>query len=211
MVSKEKITKGYIEFELMNGRTPNSVFELTKKLKIEEQAFYAVFGSLEQVQKEIITSLMETTLAMLDADPEYDGFSAREKLLALFFTLFEHLRSQRSYLLAKYSNITKAPATSKDWKDFLKQLTDRADAIISEAKSTEEVKDRAYIADHYGKGFQLVFAYLFRVWIKDESSEFSTTDAAIEKAVNTSFDMLGSSPIDSLLDFGKFAFKTKVF
>jgi len=211
MVSREKIVKAYIEFELLNGRAPNSVFELTKKLKIEEQEFYTVFNSFDQVRKEIATSFIDNTLALLDADPEYDSFSAREKLLALFFTLFEQFQVQRSYVLAKYGDIKKAPETSKDWKTFLELLTARVDLILADAKAAEEIKDRAYISDHYGKGFKLVFAYLFRVWIKDESEGFSTTDAAVEKTVNASFDMLGSSPLDSLLDFGKFAFKTKVF
>jgi len=211
MVSREKIIKGYIEFELLNGRAPNSVFELTKKLKIEEPAFYEVFNSLGQVQKEIVTSFIDHTLVLLDADPEYESFSSREKLLAVFFTLFEQLRAQRSYLLSKYSELKKAPEASKDWKTFLELLTARIDAIIAEARTSEEIKDRPYIADHYGKGYKLVFAYLFRVWIKDESTGFSTTDAAIEKTINASFDMLGSNPLDSLLDFGKFAFKTKVF
>ena len=31
MTAEEKIIKGYIEFELLNGRAPHSVFELTKK------------------------------------------------------------------------------------------------------------------------------------------------------------------------------------
>lgn len=211
MVTRERIIKSYIEFELLNGRAPNSVFELTKKLKIEEQEFYTVFGSFEQVKKEIVTSFIDDTIALLDADPEYPSFSAREKLLALFYTLFERFRTQRSYLLMKYGDIKKAPESGKDWKKFMELLQGRVDVILAEARVSDEIKDRPYIADHYVKGYKLVFTYLFRVWIKDESLEFSTTDAAIEKAVNTSFNMLGTSPLDSLLDFGKFAFKTKVF
>lgn len=211
MASKEKITKGYIEFELMNGRAPHSVFELAKKLKIEEDEFYKTFGSLEQVRKEIISAMLDNTAALLDADPNYYNFSAREKLLALFYSLFEQFRGQRSYLLAKYSDLKSFPQISADWKDFMKKLTSRAEDIVNEAKSTDEIKDRPIVANHYGKGAPLVFAYLFRVWLKDESSDFSNTDAAIEKSVNTAFDVLGTNPLDTLFDFGKFAFKTKVF
>jgi AcrR family transcriptional regulator len=211
MASKEKITKGYIEFELMNGRAPHSVLELTKKLKIEESEFFACFGSLEQVRREILNGMLETTLALMDADPNYHSFTAREKLLALFYSLFEQFKSRRSYLLARYSDMKNLPQISADWKDFMKKLTSRADDIVSEAKSLDEIKDRPVIANHYGKGAPLVFAYLFRVWIKDESPDFANTDAAIEKSVNTAFDVLGANPLDTLFDFGKFAFKTKVF
>jgi hypothetical protein len=91
------------------------------------------------------------------------------------------------------------------------QLNARIESILVEAKQNEEIKDRPYIGEHYAKGYKLVFTYLFRVWLKDDSEGFSTTDAAIEKSVNLSFDMLGVSPLDSLIDFGKFALKTKVF
>jgi len=211
MTDREKIIHGYIEFELLNGRTPNSVFELTKKLKLEETVFYQHFGSLDSLRSGILAEFMNKTNAMLDADPAYDAFSAREKLLAVFFTLFEQFRLQRSYLLARYSDVKKTPETTKDWSAFTKLLTDRIDTVLSEAKLQQEIQHRPLIGNHYAKGFPVVFAYLFRVWIKDDSPEFATTDAAIEKSVNLSFDMLGSSPLDSLIDFGKFAFKTKVF
>jgi AcrR family transcriptional regulator len=210
-MAREKIIQGYIEFELLNGRTPNSVFELTKKLKLEESVFYKYFGSLEVLRNAIVAEFMNKTTATLDADPAYDAFTAREKLLALFYTLFEQFLQQRSYLLAKYGDIKKTPENSKDWNGFMNLLVDRANTILSEAKMQEEIKDRPLIGNHYVKGIPVMFAYLFRVWIKDDSAEFATTDAAIEKSVNLSFDMLGTSPLDSLLDFGKFAFKTKVF
>lgn len=211
MTQREKIIKGYIEFELLNGRAPNSVFELTKQLKLEEPVFYKQFGSLETLRSSIVSEFISGATQLLDEDPNYAAFSAREKLLALFFTLFEQLQQQRSYLLMKYGDIKKAPETSKDWKDFVRLLIERTDSILSEAKMQEEIQDRPIIGNHYAKGYQFVFAYLFRVWIKDDSAEFATTDAAIEKTVNLSFDMLGTSPLDSLIDFGKFAFKTKVF
>ena len=211
MAQREKIIKGYIEFELLNGRSPNSVFELTKKLKFEESVFYAHFGSLDALRSAIVAEFMVSTTALLDEDANYDAFSAREKLLALFFTLFEQFGTQRSYLLARYSELKKAPETSKDWKKFMTLVSERANLILSEAKMQEEIKDRPLIGQHYAKGIPVVFAYLFRVWLNDDSEGFATTDAAIEKAINLSFDMLGSSPLDSLLDFGKFALKTKVF
>ncbi len=211
MTTEEKITKGYIEFELLNGRAPHSVFELTKKIKIEETVFYQSFGNLEQVQQLIPLNLLKKTLSILDEDPQYGSFSAREKLLALYFTMFEQFQTQRSYLLLKYNDLKKAPQTMKDWKLFLEEMETRVDNILSDGKISDEIKDRPIIGNHFAKGFKLVFTYLFRVWMNDDSVEFANTDAAIEKTVNLSVDMLGTSPIDSMLDFGKFALKTKIF
>lgn len=211
MTTEEKIIQGYIEFELLNGRAPYSPLELAKKLKIDESVFYQHFSSLVQVQQAIPLSLINKTLEVMDQDPNYAGFSSREKLLSLFFTLFEQFQPQRSYLVLKYSDFKDIPKNMKDWGPFMERLNLRVENILSEAKDNSEVKERPFIGAHYSKGYKVVFTYLFRVWLKDDSPEFSTTDAAIEKTVNLSFDMLGSTPLDSLLDFGKFAFKTKVF
>jgi len=211
MTAEEKIIKGYIEFELLNGRAPHSVFELTKKIKIEETVFYQSFGNLEQVQQSIPLNLLKKTLSIMDEDPQYGNFSAREKLLALYFTLFEQFQTQRSYLLLKYNDLRKAPQTMKDWKLFFEEMETRVENILSDGKISDEIKDRPIIGNHFAKGFKLVFTYLFRVWMNDDSVEFANTDAAIEKTVNLSVDMLGTSPLDSMLDFGKFALKTKIF
>ena len=210
MATAEKIINGYIEFELLNGRKPHSVLELTKKLKITEPSFYKVFPNLEVLQQSIPLQAINATLVRLDDDAQYEEFSAREKILSVYFTLFEELEKNRSYFLYKYSDVKNASHQFKDWSLFMDRMNERIEQILTEAKQTEEIKDRPYIGNHYSKGYKLVFTYLFRVWLKDDSHGFSTTDAAIEKSVNLSFDMLGVSPLDSLIDFGKFALKTKV-
>lgn len=211
MATAEKIAQGYIEFQLLNGRKPHSVLELTKKLKISEEEFYKHFPTLEKIAQKIPLNALGTAIKRLENDSDFSDFSAREKLLGVFFTLFEELNKQRSYYLFNYTDIQKIGSQAKDWKPFLSELDLVIDQILSDAKKEDEIKDRPLIGEHYSKGFKLVFTYLFRVWLKDESEGFSTTDAAIEKTVNLSFDMLQSNQLDALIDFGKFAFKTKVF
>lgn len=210
MSTSEKITAGYIEFELLNGRAPHSVLELTKKIKIAESTFYKSFANLDNLRKAIPLEAIERTLVRLDEDENYEEFSAREKLLSLYYTLFEELLKNRSYYLFKYSDLKEVKLGFSDWSLFMVKINSRIENILNEAKLTEEIKDRPYLGEYYAKGYKLVFTYLFRVWLKDDSESLSTTDAAIEKSVNLSFDMLGVSPLDSLIDFGKFAMKTKV-
>ena len=105
MSTSEKITAGYIEFELLNGRAPHSVLELTKKIKISESTFYKSFANFDKLRQVIPLQAIEKTLARLDEDENYEEFSAREKLLSLYFTLFEELLNNRSYYLFKYSNV----------------------------------------------------------------------------------------------------------
>jgi hypothetical protein len=44
----------------------------------------------------------------------------------------------------------------------------------------------------------------------DNSAKFESTDIVIEKSVNTVFDLFDSTPLESLLDFGKFMWKEKM-
>lgn len=211
MASHEKIIKGYVEFELLQGRAPHSVFELAKKLKMEEASFYTFFGSLPQVRQAVLTRVLERTCERLDGDESYREYGSREKVLAVYFTLFEELLSLRSYLQMKYGKVRELSQHHADWRAFYRLLEERMNQILVDAKVNQEVQDRPFIGEHYAKAFHVGFAYLFRVWLNDESEGFSTTDAAIEKTVHLAFDMLGTSPLDSLIDFGKFALKTKVF
>jgi hypothetical protein len=45
--------------------------------------------------------------------------------------------------------------------------------------------------------------------LEDSSPDFEKTDMAIEKSVRTVFDLFDSSPVDSVIDFGKFLWKEK--
>lgn len=210
MTQHQKISKEYIEFVLLNGREPHSEFEICKKLEIEEKEFYTSFSSLESLRQYILVNHLKDICDSLDNDEEYKDFSAKDKTLTLFFSLFEKFKEDRSYLLWKYSKLDALPEKSKDWKAFLDLLQTRMNGVLNDAKSSNEIKDRPYIGEHYAKGFKIAFLYLFRVWLKDDSEDFETTDAAIEKSINLSFEMLATSPLDSLIDFGKFAFSTKI-
>jgi len=46
--------------------------------------------------------------------------------------------------------------------------------------------------------------------MEDSSPSFEKTDIYIEKSVKVSFELIDITPIDSLIDFGKFIFKEKI-
>ncbi|MFT6930871.1 MAG: hypothetical protein ACJAQ7_002366 [Sediminicola sp.] len=43
--------------------------------------------------------------------------------------------------------------------------------------------------------------------MNDSSPAFEKTDLAIEKSVTTIFDLFDNTPLESILDFGKFLYK----
>jgi hypothetical protein len=52
--------------------------------------------------------------------------------------------------------------------------------------------------------------FLLKFWMDDNSPQFEKTDVAIEKSVNTVFDVFDNTPLERVLDFGKFLFKEKM-
>jgi tetracycline repressor-like protein len=49
-----------------------------------------------------------------------------------------------------------------------------------------------------------------KFWIDDTSPSFEKTDIYIEKSVQASFDLIDTTPLKSLIDFGKFLYKEKI-
>ena len=50
---------------------------------------------------------------------------------------------------------------------------------------------------------------ILKFWMDDTSVGFEKTDVFIEKCVTTSFDLMDTTPLNSLMDLGKFLFKEK--
>ena len=46
--------------------------------------------------------------------------------------------------------------------------------------------------------------------MNDDSPAFEKTDAAIEKSVNTAFDVFDNTPLESIIDLGKFLWKEQM-
>ncbi len=50
-----------------------------------------------------------------------------------------------------------------------------------------------------------------KFWMDDSSPALEKTDIYIEKSINTAFELMNVAPLDSLIDFGKFLFKEKIY
>ena len=61
----------------------------------------------------------------------------------------------------------------------------------------------------YKEGFWGQFLYVLKYWMDDTSKGFENTDILIEKSVQASFDLVQNTPLNSLIDLGKFLLKDK--
>ena len=201
----EKIKKSYKEQVLEHGEKPSSIFKFVKDLKIKEEVFYDEFNSFEAVEQEIWMDLLRNTMKTIQAEELYAQYSAREKLLAFYYTLIEMMKGERSFIL----QTARFEPRQGSLKAFKKQFMAFIDEILLEAFETEEVKKRPYVSDQYNEGIWVQFLFVLRFWLKDDSKGFEKTDVVIEKAVNLSFDLMGKGPLDAAVDFAKFLLQNR--
>ena len=62
----------------------------------------------------------------------------------------------------------------------------------------------------FSEGAWIQTMFLIKFWMDDNSAEFEKTDVAIEKSVNTIFDVFDNTPFERVIDFGKFLFKERM-
>lgn len=207
--SDQDFRDAFIAQYLETGEAPKNVFLFAKTAGVEETEFYEHFGSLENLEKSIWSSWIQKTIDSISKDSSYAEFTVREKLLAFYYTHFEQLKRYRSYILTKKHEIKNplSPLTSA----YRKAFTPFVSELIQEGIGSGEVADRKFISDKYSHGFLVQLGFVLNFWISDDSKDFEKTDAAIEKAVNLSFDFISKGAVDSLFDFAKFLVQNKVY
>jgi hypothetical protein len=210
---KNKILVAFIAHLVENGEKPKSIFSFCKKLKINEADFYEEFTSFSAVDQQVWKSFFTEALDQTKAEEVYSNYSVREKLLSFYYTWLEILKANRSYILVSYNQLKKPIYLHKndEFTEFKYAFYDFANELLMEAHETREVEQRAIpqIMQRYPDIFWAKTMYILDFWVMDSSKSFEKSDTLIEKSVNTVFDLLARSPLDSLLDLGKFIFNNR--
>ncbi|MEM6542931.1 MAG: TetR family transcriptional regulator C-terminal domain-containing protein, partial [Bacteroidota bacterium] len=92
-------------------------------------------------------------------------------------------------------------------KGLRKQIKEFATALIEEANSEKTLRVTKRNPAVFSEGAWVQFLFLLRYWMDDSSAGFEKTDVAIEKSVTAIFDLFDNTPLESLIDFGKFLYK----
>jgi hypothetical protein len=207
---RQKIKKTYVEYVLTQGRQPGSPYQITQLLGITESDFYAEFNSIEAIEADLWLGFFEEARQKTEAQEVYEGYSVREKLLSFYFIWIEILKRNRSFVLFATRGVRQDnPSANAQLRLFRPAFKAYVGELLREGRSSGEVANRPLVMDRYADGFFVQAAFVLNFFVKDQSKGFEQTDAAIEKAVNTSFDLVGPSAIDSVLDFAKFLIQTR--
>lgn len=210
-ITKDDIVSKYMNEVLEKGEKPKSVYHFAKNNDFTEAEFYAFFGTLESLEKEIFKLFFTNTIDLLHKNAEYQQYDMKNKMLSFYFTFFEILTANRSYVLQSLKldrnplkNLVQLTSLREVFKEYVSEIL--TDDYRLEQERFQKFQEKAIQESGW---LQLMMTIKF--WIDDESAAFEKTDIFIEKSVNASFELINVAPLNHLIDFGKFLFKEKIY
>ncbi len=205
-MDKTQFRLAYLDYVRLHNQPPASVYLFTNRLGLAEAEFYKAYANFAAIDRDIWAEYGREARATAAAEPVWATYGAREKLLAFYYTLLELLKQNRSYaLLSLRRSLGRRPGYSPPvLDDFQRDFEEFVLDLLDEGRRTGEVASRAFIMEAYPRFFYQQALFVLGYFAKDESVNFERTDAAVEKAVTLSFDLVGRNTLDSAVDFVRF-------
>ena len=210
ILTKDKIVSLYMNYVLDHSEKPKSVYHFAKMNDFTEAEFYSFFGTIESIEKEIFKMFLEKTVELLNKNKEYEMYDMKSKMLSFYFTFFELLSANRSYVVMSLKenenhlkNLMQLSTLRKSFKEYV-------DGIISDEYRIKQEKLQSFQEKTIKETSWLQLLMTLKFWLDDSSPAFEKTDIYIEKSVKATFELMNIAPIDSIIDFGKFLFKEKI-
>lgn len=211
IINKEDIVSMYMNEVLEKGQKPKSVYHFAKENDFTEAEFYAFFGTLEGLEKEIFRLFLVNTIDLLHKNSDYQEYDMKNKMLSFYFTFFEILTANRSYVLQSLKrdrnplkNLVQLTSLRESFKEYVAE-------ILTDDYRLEQEKFQKFQEKGIQESAWLQLMMTIKFWMDDDSAAFEKTDIFIEKSVNASFELMNVAPLNHLIDFGKFLFKEKIY
>jgi hypothetical protein len=208
---KTVLQNEYVLHLLRTGKTPVTVFSFCEQLEVNESDFYTHFNSFTLLEASIWEMFFNQTTEAINQDEEFATYSAQDKVLSFLYTIVEVFKQNRSFIVLKLGELSRKDLRPKELSIFRSLFNDWTKEVITKGLETDEIATRPVITEKYNEVIWGQFLYVLRVWINDESKDFQTTDAAIEKTSALLFELMKKGPLDLLIDFLKFAYQNKAY
>ena len=209
-ITRDSIISAYMEYVLENEQTPKSVYKFSKENDMTEQEFYNFFGSFDGLRNEIWNTFFDHSLKLIHKDKNFEGFSNQEKMLTFFFTFFEMLTANRSYVLFALKENKDMMKSLSQLKGLRIRVKEFASELINEKNEEKNLKILKQPVSVFSEGAWLQTLFILKYWMEDNSPSVEKTDVVIEKSVRAIFDVFDNTPLESVVDFGKFLWKDKM-
>ncbi|MFK8058483.1 MAG: TetR family transcriptional regulator C-terminal domain-containing protein [Polaribacter sp.] len=209
-INKDNLISWYMDYILENNHPPKSVYSFAKENNFEESDFYKFYGSFEALEEAIFSEFFHHTIIVLSKSDDFENYDAKNKLLSFYFTFFEILTANRSYVVYALDSVKmdlkklkSLKSLKTDYTNFVENLN--IERIELKQENLEKIQNTSIKESSW---IHLIITMKF--WLDDTSASFEKTDIFIEKSINARFDLMDIKPLKSIIDFGKFILKEKV-
>ncbi len=207
LIDDDKIVELYMNDTLQHNAEPANVYIFCKRYHIEETQFYQFFNSFGALRQEIWVKFFENAESIMAQSADYRGYSEKDKLLTLYYTIFEILNLNRTYVSWSLRDNKQGLRNLADLKLFRNRFKDFVEALLKAQNADKFRKVRDVTEPVLSEGAWAQFLFILKYWLDDTSKGFEKTDVIIEKSVTTVVSLLDTKPLENLIDLGKFLWK----
>lgn len=206
-ITQEQIISFYMDEVLSEETLAQSVYAFAKRHHFEESEFYQFFNGFDHLKEEIFAAFGNKTISMIQQSEGYQQYETQQKLLSFYFTFFELLTANRSYVMAQLSGNKDKLSSLKSLgalrRVFVKYVT-QLGVVQIDLKSDQlnKLKDKGV-----GESMWMQLLITLKFWMEDRSKGFEKTDIFIEKTIKAQFDLIDTTPVQSVFDLAKFLWK----
>ncbi len=198
-ISREQLIELFMSYALEVPVKEHSIYHFCKLNSIEESAFYNHFSDLDHLRGSVWNAFYTESIKLLNKDEHYADSPIQEKAVGLLYTMFELMKSNRSYVLWSLGE-----KDLKKLKEFKELRTHLRDFIKSEMETENKDKMQMIRSNSIAELFWIQFLSILKYWTQDRSPSFEKTDVLIEKSSAVFNDLTQVNPLNNLVDLGKF-------
>ncbi|MEL7147846.1 MAG: TetR family transcriptional regulator C-terminal domain-containing protein [Bacteroidota bacterium] len=208
-ISKDELIDYYMETVVNLEEESFTVEELGATYNFTPEAFYAHFEGFDQLNKVIFGIFIDNAIEVLSQNTDYEEFTKKDKLLSLYFTLFENLTLNRGFVLLVIKsyglNLNALPLLSELRSSFMAFIDSLQIETIRLSDTLESIQQKSL-----REGLWIQFLLTLKFWMSDDSPQCEKTDIFIEKSVNTGLELINTKSLYNVIDLGKFLYTEKI-
>ena len=142
-IQKEDIISYFMEYVLLNNKKPDSVYSFSKQYNFNEEDYYKFYGNFSALEQSIFKVFYEKTINLLEKNNEYQNYSSRDKMLSFYYSFFELLTANRSYVVHALGSPTKNLKKIDTLKKLKKSFSNYIDKLdITLLETNQETLDK---------------------------------------------------------------------
>ncbi|MDX2063014.1 MAG: hypothetical protein SFY70_08140 [Bacteroidia bacterium] len=195
----ESVLAAYKQLVAEAGRQP-SLEAVAEKAGISPDQLREFFGATHEMGRKAWADIVVAIQKQLQASETYQNYSAREKMIAYFFALFEALAPDRAFVAVTH-------ADDDLIGEYKLAFRSHMETLVNEGLAMSDLVDRLSTSQYYPDLLWRLHQVLVSFWLDDTSPDYADTERAIEIYSKLPLELMGHNLLDSFIETLTFSFE----